>query len=401
VLEVKVANCPKREKFSFFWPVFNPDFTRMPLSHPERLQTLAWTGVGLALVGLLYLLSPILTPFAVAGILAYICDPLVQAMVDRRLPRPVAVLAVILLLGFMMFAVLLIPLPLIYRETLLLIERLPDLIEMAQTRLGPWLKTHLELEMELDASTLRGWLREHWTSTQAQDLVHVVLEQIRSGGVALIGVLTHFFLIPVVMFYLLQEWPRLMKALRNIVPRPFLPKTLAMLDEVDAVLSQFLRGQLSVMVILAVFYAIALSLVGLRFALPVAAITGLLCFIPYVGFATGLLLALVAALVQGEGVGLLMGVGLVYGLGQLIESFGLTPYLVGERVGLHPLAVIFALMAFGQLFGFVGVLLALPASAVLLVGIREVHQLYLQSPVYRGWGHEASLLSPKKEPTKK
>jgi predicted PurR-regulated permease PerM len=373
----------------------------MPLSHPERLQTLAWTGVGLALVGLLYLLSPILTPFAVAGILAYICDPLVQAMVDRRLPRPVAVLAVILLLGFMMFAVLLIPLPLIYRETLLLIERLPDLIEMAQTRLGPWLKTHLELEMELDASTLRGWLREHWTSTQAQDLVHVVLEQIRSGGVALIGVLTHFFLIPVVMFYLLQEWPRLMKALRNIVPRPFLPKTLAMLDEVDAVLSQFLRGQLSVMVILAVFYAIALSLVGLRFALPVAAITGLLCFIPYVGFATGLLLALVAALVQGEGVGLLMGVGLVYGLGQLIESFGLTPYLVGERVGLHPLAVIFALMAFGQLFGFVGVLLALPASAVLLVGIREVHQLYLQSPVYRGWGHEASLLSPKKEPTKK
>jgi predicted PurR-regulated permease PerM len=138
------------------------------------------------------------------------------------------------------------------------------------------------------------------------------------------------------------------------------------------------------MLLLAVFYSIGLWFAGLKFALPVGVITGLLVFIPYVGFGGGLILAIVAALLQGGGWAPLIGVAVVFGIGQLIESFLLTPYLVGERIGLHPLAVIFALMAFGQLFGFVGVLIALPASAAILVGLREVREAWLASHLYRG-----------------
>jgi predicted PurR-regulated permease PerM len=186
------------------------------------------------------------------------------------------------------------------------------------------------------------------------------------------------------MFYLLQEWPRIIPALQNAIPRPALARTTRIARDIDKVLSEFLRGQLSVMLVLATFYSIGLWIAGLSFALPVGIITGLLSFIPFVGFGGGLILAVLTALLQGDGVSLLIGVGIVYGLGQLLESYALTPYLVGERIGLHPLAVIFSLMAFGQLFGFVGMLVALPVSAAILVGLREVRGAWLQSPLYLG-----------------
>jgi predicted PurR-regulated permease PerM len=155
-------------------------------------------------------------------------------------------------------------------------------------------------------------------------------------------------------------------------------------DAIDAVLAEFMRGQLSVMAALAVFYSLGLWIAGVDYAVPLGLLSGLLGFIPYVGFSTGLALALLVSTLQFQGWPPVIGVAIVFGVGQILESFVLTPWLVGERIGLHPLAVIFALMAFGQLFGFVGILIALPASAALLVGLREVRRLYLASDLYQG-----------------
>ena len=348
----------------------------------DRLQTFAWAAAGLAILGLFWLLGPILTPFVIAGVFAYICDPAVNWMVARRVPRAIAVLLVIIGLGLLLIALALILVPMVYREGLLLVRRLPDLVEMYNAQIAPLLQSRLGIEAQLDAAQFRALVAENWTS--AQDIVPIVLGHLKTGGMALLGFLANLFLIPLVMFYLLQEWPHILDALQRIVPRPWLASTMRILQDIDSVMSEFLRGQLSVMMLLAVFYSVGLWLAGLKFALPVGVLTGLLVFIPYVGFGGGLILAIVAAVLQAEGWPPLIGVAAVYGLGQMVESFLLTPYLVGERIGLHPLAVIFSLMAFGQLFGFVGVLVALPVSAALLVGLREVQGAWLSSPVYLG-----------------
>lgn len=354
----------------------------MNTARADRLQTRVWMATGIALVGLFWLLGPILTPFVIAAVFAYICDPAVNWMVARRAPRALAVLLVIIGLGLVLVALALILLPMVYREGVLLVRRLPELIELFNAEVAPLLQARLGAEIKLDAEQFRKLLTDHWDS--AQDLLPIMLGHLKTGGMAVIAFVANLFLIPLVMFYLLQEWPRILAELQRIVPRPMLERTLRIIGDIDSVMSEFLRGQLSVMLLLAVFYSVGLWLAGLKFALPVGVLTGLLVFIPFVGFGGGLLLAIMAALLQGEGITPLLGVAVVYSLGQLLESFLLTPYLVGERIGLHPLAVIFALMAFGQLFGFVGVLVALPVSAALLVGLREIRGAWYASPVYLG-----------------
>jgi predicted PurR-regulated permease PerM len=364
----------------------------MNFPRADRLQTAVWAAAGLALVGLLWALGPILAPFVIAGVFAYICDPSVNWMVARRVPRALAVLLVILALGLVLIALALILVPMVYREAVTLIGRLPDLVEMFNAQVSPLLKARLGIDLQLDAAQFRQLISDNWSN--AQDIVPIVLGHLKTGGLALLGVVANLFLIPLVMFYLLQEWPRILTELQRIVPRPWLDRTMRIINDIDSVMSEFLRGQLSVMLLLAVFYTAGLWFAGLNFALPVGVLTGLLVFIPYVGFGGGLVLAILAALLQGEGWPPLIGVAIVYGLGQLVESFLLTPYLVGERIGLHPLAVIFSLMAFGQLFGFVGILVALPVSAALLVGLREVRSAWFASSVYLGDRAAAIARSP-------
>ncbi|MDR2689548.1 MAG: AI-2E family transporter [Azoarcus sp.] len=352
----------------------------MPLHRATRLQTAAWLGVALALVVLIWLLSPILAPFAIAAVFAYLCDPAVNWLVGRRWPRPLAVMLAVVILCLVLIALVLVLLPLLWREAVTLVQRLPGLIELFNQRVSPLLATQLDIEIRLDAAQFQSWLAQNKDS--AQELLPILLGRLGQGGMALVGLAANLFLVPVVMFYLLLEWPRLIAGLTRAMPRPWLPGTTCFFNEIDGVLAQFCRGQLSVMLLLAVYYTIGLWLAGLNFALPVGVLTGLLVFIPYAGFAGGLLLATLTALLQGGDP--LIGVAVVFGIGQLLESFVFTPYLVGERIGLHPLAVIFALMAFGQLFGFVGILVALPVSAALLVGLRELKAAWLASPIYLG-----------------
>jgi predicted PurR-regulated permease PerM len=354
----------------------------MTTERGDRLQTLIWSLVGLALLWLLYLLSPILSPFLLAGILAYICAPLVDWLVRHRTPRLVSVLLVMLLLAAIFALLVLILLPLVNQEAQQLVTRMPDGINLLNEQLMPWLKERFGIQLKLDPASFSKLLSENRDSTQL--IAQKLFESLKIGGIALFGIVANLLLAPVVMFYLLNDWNLILTRLDNAIPRPWHVKTLQIVREINAVLAEFLRGQISVMLLLAVYYCAGLWLAGISFALPVGILTGLLVFIPYLGYATGFSLALLVAVLQFSGMGPVFGVLAVYGIGQALESFILTPWLVGQRIGLHPLAVIFALLAFGQLFGFFGVLLALPVSAALLVGMREVRTLYLASRFYRG-----------------
>ncbi len=349
--------------------------------HHERLQTFLWSAAGLAILALLYALSPILAPFILAGILAYVSRPLVERLTQLGLPQFAAALLILLGLGLLAAGLVLILLPLLYQEGMILASRAPEAMSLINEKLLPWLRQHFGLRLHLDPASLQKLATNNW------DTVQVILERIydslKIGGVALVGVAVNLLLAPVVLFYLLLDWQHLIARLNHLIPRAWHSKVNSMASDIDSVLSQYLRGQLLVMLALAAYYALALWIAGIPSALPVGLVTGLLIFIPYLGFATGLILALLVAALQFSGLGPIIAVLIVYGIGQILEGFLLTPYLVGERIGLHPLAVIFALMAFGQLFGFIGVLIALPASAMLLVALREVRALYLASRFYQ------------------
>jgi predicted PurR-regulated permease PerM len=277
-------------------------------------------------------------------------------------------------------ALILIVVPVLRTELPLLQAQIPDALARIDTVLTPRL-AQLGIHIKLDGSSLRTILTQQ-IATSSDEIWTTVLASARVGGSALLGWIATGILIPVVLFYLLLDWHRLLLQLENAVPRRWVNPTVGMAQEVNALLAQYLRGQLLVMLVLALYYSAALALAGFEVALPVGILTGLLVFIPYLGYGLGLVLALTAAILQYSDWSGVIAVAVIYGAGQIIEGFFLTPRLVGERIGLNPLAVIFALLAFGQLFGFVGVLLALPASAVLMVAFRHLKRHYLRSSFY-------------------
>ena len=349
---------------------------------PSRRQTLAWIALAAVAAALLWLLAPVLMPFIVGAVLAYALHPLVEALAARRWPRVLAVLLVETLAIVAVLALLLLIVPVITKELPLLRDQLPLLAARFNEHVTPWLAQY-GVEFRLDTASIRD-LAARVFEGKAEDWAATVLESARIGGSIVLTVVGNAVLIPVVLFFLLMDWPQLVQRVQALIPPRMRGRVAGFFDECDAVLGQYLRGQLLVMLILAVYYSAGLALFGFDLALPVGVFTGLAVFIPYLGFGLGLVLALLAGVLQFASWYGVVAVAVVYGLGQLIESFGLTPYLVGERIGLNPLAVIFALFAFGHLFGFVGVLVALPASAVGLVALRRLRRLYVDSPLYTG-----------------
>jgi predicted PurR-regulated permease PerM len=350
-------------------------------SHSDRLQSAWWLAVAAALLWIVWLLGPILTPFLAGAVLAYILDPVVEWLVRRRVPRAAAA-ALVLLLGFVvLLALFLIVAPLIRKEAAELAGRVPGLLDRLDASVAPWLEATLGREVHVDFVSLKAFLTEQLQGSEG--LVGRLLASARSGGLALVGWLGNLVLIPVVLFYLLVDWHDIVARVDRLVPRRIHGQVRAIAGEINAVLAEFLRGQLAVMGLLAAYYAAALWLGGIEFSLPIALVAGGLAFVPYLGFGTGLALALLVAALQDGAVRNLVVVAIVFGFGQVLESFFLTPRIVGQRIGLHPVAVVFALLAFGHVFGFFGVLLALPASAVLLVGLRHLKNAYLASPFYR------------------
>jgi len=335
----------------------------------------------LGVCALMWLLSPILAPFLAAAILAYIFDPLVDRLQLRGVSRTLGTVLAILLLLLSVAALLLIILPLFAKESAQLTQEFPGFIEKLKTTFIPWLNEKLGVTIALDVSTFRQFVTDN--ASDASGVAKKIFESVGVGGLAVVGFLINLLLIPVVLFYVLRDWDGVIKNIDQSIPRRFHATINTISREIDAVLSEFLRGQLSVMAIMAVFYVVGLNLVGLELALPVGLITGLLVFIPYLGSGTGLLLGTVAAVMQFPSLNGVLLVWVVFTIGQLIEGFVVTPWLVGDRIGLHPVVVLFALLAFGQIFGFFGVLLALPASAAMLVGLRHVQARYRKSSLYR------------------
>ncbi len=339
-------------------------------------------GAALIVIFALRWLEAVLTPFLIGAILAYLGTPLVDAAERRGMPRALATTITVLLFGLMLIAVVLVLIPLVQGEVALAAKRLPALAAQASAQVAPWIQERFGVTVSLDLESLKSFVTENVES--AHELSMRLLSGVKTGSRIALSIVINLALIPVVMFYLLRDWRMIGQRLEDLVPRDWQAKFRTIVGEIDDVLAEFLRGQFSVMVVLAIYYAIGLTIAGLDRALAIGILTGLLVFIPYVGFGLGFVLGVVAALLQWSGWPAFMGVLAVYGVGQLLENYVLVPWLVGDRIGLHPIAVIFALLAFGQLFGFAGVLLALPASAALLVGLRHLRAEYVVSPFYRG-----------------
>lgn len=343
---------------------------------------LLWIVAALLAFGwLLSRLSGALAPFLAAALLAYAGNPLVEKLAAHGVRRAIGSALVIFVSGLFFAGLLLTVVPLVIELSGRVATRLPGLLTVLQNETLPWLKTRFGITLTLDLPHLTEFARQHAQELQA--LVTRLLGTLTDGGRAMMSLLMLAVLVPVVLYYLLVDWNVLVRRLDELIPRRWHGEAQRLLGEVNRVLGQFLRGQLLVMLVLAAYYTLALTVAGVEFALPLGLVTGLLIFIPYVGFSIGLILALLSAALQGGGLTPVVAVAVIYGGGQLIEGFVLTPWLVGDRIGLHPVAVIFALLAFGQLFGFIGLLLALPAAACVLVGLRALRQRYLASELYQ------------------
>jgi predicted PurR-regulated permease PerM len=344
-----------------------------------------WLIISVGFLAILYLLSPILTPFLIAAILAYICDPIVSKLcqigVSRfKINRTLATIIVLAGLIFVIIALFLILIPLLQKQSLLISERLPIVIENFHNRFEPWLQSRFGVSLDINGAHIQQIIKDNWQSTGG--IVGNLLQSAGSKGLAIIGIIANLLILPVVLFYLLRDWDILIAKIGELIPKKWVGSTLTIAQEIDRVVAEFMRGQLSVMLALCVFYSIGLWLAGLEMALSIGLIAGLLSFVPFVGFTLAFTLATLLAILQFSSIQDIVPIFIVFGIGQVLESYILTPYLVGDRIGLHPAIVILALLAGGQLFGFAGVLLALPVSAAIAVGLKHLKASYQHSDAY-------------------
>ena len=353
----------------------------MSMTDTRRWQ---WIAVALILGWLMYKLSPILTPFVLSAGLGWLGDPLVDRLERSGRSRSTAVVIVFVLLTGVLGLVLFLLLPLLWEQVQTLIEWLPRLADWMTQVAVPWIERRFRVDIGqyINPTYLFELIRTHWE--EAGGIAYTVVGGLSSSGLALFGLLANIALVPVLTFYFLRDWDVFVGRIRELIPRPALPTVSQLASESNDVLGGFLRGQFMVMVVLGLVYGIGLRLVGLELGLLIGFIAGMVSFVPYLGAFVGVSAAVVASLVQhGDLFHLALVLG-VFAVGQTLESFVLTPWLVGDRIGLHPVAVIFAIMAGGQLFGFLGVLLALPTAAVVMVVLRWLHGRYRNSGIYGG-----------------
>jgi predicted PurR-regulated permease PerM len=334
-----------------------------------------WIIAAAIVVWLLYLLAPVLTPFIAAALLAYIGDPLADRLQKFRLPRTLAVIAVFLLTFLMIGLLFVLVLPLIKMQVGALIDALPGLVEQLEKNWLPKIGTLVGQLNGEDDIGLAAFLSQYGEKAGSWG-GKVLLGLGKSGGALFIAVMS-LFLVPILTFYLLRDWDDIVAHLGALVPTGQRETVVRLARETDEVLGAFLRGQLLVMFALAVIYSVGLSLIGLKFAIAIGVVAGLVSFVPYLGFIFGIALAFLTVVTSPDILWMMGGIVIVFSVAQMIEGSVLTPTLVGDKIGLHPVIVIFAIAAGGQLFGFFGILLALPAAAALSVLVRFAYHNYL------------------------
>jgi predicted PurR-regulated permease PerM len=330
---------------------------------------------------LLYLLAPILTPFLISAFLAYIGDPAVDRLETIKFSRTLSVVFVFFLMLIIGFCFILVIFPLIEEQIRRLLIRLPEIIDWVQAELIPWASQRFGIQADsINLDGIKQSLTGHWQALG--NIAGKFLTRVSASGQLLLLWASYLLLIPVVTFYLLRDWDIIVAKVRTLIPRRYEFVTVKLVKECDAVLSEFFRGQLMVMVAQGIIYSIGLWIIGLEFSLLIGMTAGMVSFVPYLGSIVGIVIASVAAFMQYQEFLPIIYVLIVFAVGQTLEGVVLSPLLIGDRIGLHPVAVIFAVMAGAQLFGFFGMLIALPAAAVIVVLLRHFHEQYLSSNFY-------------------
>ncbi|MCX7344298.1 MAG: AI-2E family transporter [Alphaproteobacteria bacterium] len=367
-------------------------------------QVLIWLAALAALIAVMWLLSAILLPFIAGLVLAYFLDPVADALERHGLPRLAATGLILLTAIFILTTALVILVPVLNEQLARFADDLPSLIESLVARFDEFAPLWMKELVANSGANVQGSITE--VAGKAAGWIVSLLSSILSGGMALVNLLSLMVVTPIVAFYLLVDWDSMIAKVDSWLPRDHADVLRQLARQIDAAMAGFIRGQGSVCLLLGAFYAVALSLAGLKFGLAIGLLAGFLTFIPYAGALIGGVLAIGVGLVQfwPDYVSILMIAG-IFALGQFIEGNFLSPKLVGKSVGLHPVWLMFALFAFGYVFGFVGLLLAVPMAAAAGVLVRFALGQYLQSPLYLGTGAQAaaaaSVLSQPDPPVKR
>lgn len=345
----------------------------------------------------IYILSPILTPFAVSALLAYLFDPFADKLESWKVSRTLSVVIVFLLMTLILFIILLFLIPTLEYQISNLITNLPSYFQWLSEHVTPWLREKFGLQTDVfNMSEVTNLLKTHWN--EAGGMAKSVIASLSKSSMVVMSWMMNIILVPVITFYLLRDWDILTARVGELIPRPVYPTINKLVTESNSVMSAFLRGQFSVMLALGVIYTIGLMIIGLDLSLLIGMGAGIVSFIPYLGAITGMIVGVITAFVQFGDLSYVVYVLIVFGVGQLLEGMVLTPWLVGDRIGLHPVAVIFSVLAGGQLFGFVGILLGLPIAALIMVLLRFAHHNYKLSKAY---GDEDDIRLSAKVKTKK
>lgn len=353
------------------------------MSDSQKWLILAFTA---AFGWLLYQLAPILMPFAVAAALAYLGDPVVDKLEafsyrSLRLNRTLAVVVVFFGFLFVIAALLIVVIPELEYQIGEFLDKLPSYLAWLNKSVIPVLQKYLGRSIRpLQSDQLMVFIRSHWQNggTGTENLIMSVSH----SSAVIIGWAMNLVLIPVITFYLLRDWDNLMVQIHDLFPRRFAGTVSKLATEADVVLGAFMRGQFYVMLAMGLIYSVGLWLIDLELALLIGMMAGMISFVPYMGVIVGIGVAGMAALLQFQDGMHLVPVLIVFGVGHAVEGMLLTPWLVGNKIGLHPVAVIFAVLAGGQLFDFLGILLALPVASVIMVLVRHVHERYTDSQFY-------------------
>ena len=340
---------------------------------------------GLALIlWVLYLLKPVVLPFIGAFLVAYLFSPLVDKLHKIGLPRWLSISAVFIGIGVVITLAFWYLVPLVWEQLMYAKNSIPSGIHWANYKFLPWLSDSFNLvPMELDVDQISAAIMEYVQTNYSADSIQAMIAKLAQSGLNFIQIGGTVVLIPIIAFYFLLDWDRMLDSFRRLIPRRHEEQTLVIVKECHSVLGAFVKGQFLVMVLLGVVYAMGLQLIGLEVGLIIGMVAGLCSIIPYLGFAVGIIAAVIASLFQfGIDWMQLLLVGVVFMIGQAVEGYILQPFLLGDKIGLSPVAVVFAVLAGAQLGGILGMLIALPVAAVIVVLLRHAREFYENSPMY-------------------
>lgn len=340
---------------------------------------------GIALIlWVLYLLKPVVVPFVAAFLIAYLFSPLVNVLHRIGLARWLSISIVFIGIGIVVTLVMWYLVPLVWQQLMYARDSIPAGIHWINYTFLPWLSDSFNLvPMEIDTDQISSVVMDYVQTNYSADSIQAMLLKLAQSGLNFIQIGGTIVLIPIIAFYFLLDWDRMLDSLRRLIPRPYEKTTLTIVSECHSVLGAFVKGQFLVMVLLGVVYAVGLQLIGLEIGLIIGMIAGLCSIIPYLGFAVGIIAAVIATFFQfGIDWWQLVLVGIVFMVGQTVEGYILQPFLLGDKIGLSPVAVVFAVLAGAQLAGFLGMLIALPVAAVIVVLLRHIREYYEHTPFY-------------------